>query len=109
LYEMDKVTLPLFAAPSETEKPPAIVCRSNEKKAPAEWQANQFAARLLMPGGHVRRAAQALWGGVGPTEDVKGLATDVIRRGGFTNVSNEAMRIRLGELKLLPAAGAVLI
>lgn len=44
--------LPRLDQPSlfpDQEQKPDYVCRSSEKKKPVEWQANQFAAYLLMP------------------------------------------------------------
>ena len=49
IIEMEKVTLPLFAPKPDEAPKPAIVCRSRAYKQPAEWQADQFAARILMP------------------------------------------------------------
>ena len=46
LHEANKVPgVPAEARAAE----PAIVSKSSQRQAPAEWQANQFAARLLMP------------------------------------------------------------
>lgn len=115
IIEMDKVTLPLFAAKPGDKPTPAIVCRARERKAPAEWQADQFAARLLMPGSDVRALMQALHGEEPPglvgldaarearqlTPDLRTIAAGVISRGNFTNVSNEAMCYRLLDLKLV--------
>ena len=103
-YEAEKVTLPLFAKEEEA-RPPAIVCRSSQRKASAEWQADQFAANLLMPARLVRRGFQEA---IGKEVDVitgdsalRRVASSVIDAGGFSNVSNEAMRIRLKTLNLV--------
>ena len=115
ILEMDRVTLPLFTAKADEEPKPAIVCRAREKKAPAEWQADQFAARLLMPASDMRAVARALHGDDPPAIDgleasrragqldaeLRALADGVIADGKFTNVSNEAMCYRLLDLKLV--------
>ena len=115
ILEMDRVTLPLFTAKVDEEPKPAIVCRAREKKAPAEWQADQFAARLLMPASDMRAVARALHGDDPPAIDgleasrragqldaeLRALADGVIADGKFTNVSNEAMCYRLLDLKLV--------
>jgi hypothetical protein len=115
LYEADKVTRPLFAGGPPRVTEPPIVCRSSQRQAAAEWQANQFAARLLMPVVPVCAAVRALcgrarqvWGGLqralaggGIDSRLRALAAAVIDHGGFTNVSNEAMRRRLLDLKLV--------
>ncbi len=116
-YEMEKVTLPLFKTDSDKPQAPAVVCRSSEKKAPAEWQADQFAARILMPERAVKAAVRELSGDSRPAIDaahetstgrpneaLKSFAASVLAQGHFTNVSNEAMRIRLVELKLVGVA-----
>ncbi len=107
---------------------PAAVCRSSEAKKPAEWQANCFAACLLMPRKMVR-AAWEIWRGsldaVGAdqlrTAAGPQLLTQFAGQGQATpeeldhrlmeefclplaktfRVSREAMRIRLEELELL--------
>lgn len=93
----------------------AIFCRSSQKKAPAEWQADRFAAALLMPAADVRATVRALCGDTLPTwedveakrkarvldEKLRDLATEVMAKGNFTNVSNEAMRYRLLDLNLV--------
>lgn len=115
IIEMEKVTLPLFTAKPGEEPKPAIVCRSRAYKQPAEWQADQFAARLLMPASDVRAVARALHGDEPPTlagldagrgakqlvAELRAIADGVIADGRFTNVSNEAMCYRLLDLKLV--------
>lgn len=115
LYEMEKVTFPLFPRKPGAAPTPAIVCRAKEKKAPAEWQADQFAARILMPAKAVRKAVGDLcqdgppaFDGLEAARKARGLvpelrwfAGEVIEAGGFSNVSNEAMCYRLLELKLV--------
>jgi Zn-dependent peptidase ImmA (M78 family) len=115
LYEMDKVTLPLFSLGQDQEPTPAVVCRAKERKTPAEWQADQFAARLLMPTAAVRattlricNAKPPVWDGPAdsrktgvPDARLRAFAGDVIAEGGFLNVSNEAMCYRLLDLKLV--------
>jgi Zn-dependent peptidase ImmA (M78 family) len=113
--EMKKVTVPLFPREDGAKPTPAIVCRSGKKKIRQEIQADAFAACLLMPANHVRAAAKAALGE--PPLRIDGLearrkarefdpewkdaATAVIEAGNFLNVSNESMRIRLAELKLV--------
>ncbi|MBM4183429.1 MAG: hypothetical protein FJ207_04285 [Gemmatimonadetes bacterium] len=81
----------------------------------AEWQADRFAAALLMPAADVRATVRALCGDTLPTwedveakrkarvldEKLRDLATEVMAKGNFTNVSNEAMRYRLLDLNLV--------
>lgn len=114
LYEMDKVTLPLFSLGPDEKPAPAVVCRAKERKAPAEWQADQFAARLLMPAAAVRETALSLcndkppvWDGLADSRKtgildprLRTFAGEIIAEGGFLNVSNEAMCYRLLDLKL---------
>ena len=92
-----------------------MVCRAKEKKAPAEWQADQFAARLLMPAAAVRATALRISNarptiGDGltdirkmesPDPRLRVFAGDVIAEGGFLNVSNEAMCYRLLDLQVV--------
>ena len=79
---------------------PTIFCRSSQKKAPVEWQ-DRFAAALLMPAADVRATVRALCGHAadGKTsrrsgrprvldEKLRDLATEVMAKGNFTNVSN---------------------
>lgn len=110
-FEAEKVAPTLFRG---GEAPPAFVCRSNDK-APAEWQADQFASKLLMPETFVRRAFKdAIGDGALFIEGLESRRTDaavvsawrdvataVQRNGNFTNVSNEAMRYRLSDLRLV--------
>jgi Zn-dependent peptidase ImmA (M78 family) len=119
---MEKVTVPLFKR-DDVAPLPAVVCRASQKKDPAEWQADQFAARLMMPASSVRDAVRELTGrhsfaiedldgratGPGVSEKLRSLATAVIDQGHFSNVSNEAMRVRLMELQVVgrPAAAGL--
>ena len=93
---------------------PNIVCRTSEETARAEWQANQFAARLLIPTRFVRAATDACYKGPIFIEgldtrrsdpvivsQLSDAAANVISKGNFTNVSNEAMRYRLLDLGLV--------
>ncbi|MFT3840760.1 MAG: ImmA/IrrE family metallo-endopeptidase [Myxococcaceae bacterium] len=118
-YEADKLTLGLIPL-GGAEKGKGIVCRSGAKKEPAEWQADQFASRFLMPTALMREAFKRL---IGEPVVVKGLATaresktipltwretasKMMTDGGFTNVSNEAMRYRLEALHLVVDADEV--
>jgi len=97
-----------------------IVCREVASKKRGEWQADYFAACLLMPEENVRRAYRGIFGPspliiynkkscfdrslplFDPAWDrVNEFARMVIENGNFTNVSKEAMRIRLEELGML--------
>lgn len=94
---------------------PAYVCRSSDKR-PVEWQADQFAANLLMP----RKLVYAAWDAWRGNSNAVALAdlrsrsaaasgmTDEVVMEDFCRtlaeqfqVSPEAMRIRLAELELL--------
>lgn len=114
-YEASKLTLPLFALEAGVAPTAAVVCRATERKAPAEWQADQFAARLLMPAAAVRTAALAVCKGKLPVWDglaanrkagtldsrLYALAVKVLDVGNFANVSKEAMSYRLLDLHLV--------
>ena len=118
IIEMEKVTLPLFAGKPGEDPKPALVCRTQAKKQPAEWQADQFAARILMPADVVRATALAVVNGDIPALDglddsrkagvldsrLRTLADQVKDEGGFSNVSNQAMCYRLLDLKLVEDA-----
>lgn len=94
---------------------PAYVCRSSDKR-PVEWQADQFAANLLMP----RKLVYAAWdtwrgnsgsvsiaeirsgrAGAGEMTDEEIMAEFCRPLADTFQVSPEAMRIRLNELELL--------
>jgi hypothetical protein len=108
----------LFAMPGGGP-PPNIICRGNTGRDPMEWQADQFAARLLMPKKLMREAFGALFpaGLALPTELVASdrqlerqdwmnrVALEMVRKGGFENCSREAMRLRLEALKLVDCSG----
>ncbi len=111
LYEMEKVTVGYIGTRVSV---PDFVCRSG-RKPPAEVQADRFAARLLMPERLVRIAFHTIHGEgpfllaglrnhqgdtsvVGPWSE---LAKAVLIQGNFSNVSIEAMRYRLDDLKLI--------
>ena len=77
-----------------------IMCRSKGKRPMIEYQADRFAAALLMPAVPLAIAVRALKAkSLGPRR-LQRLATLLITEGGFSNVSHEAMRYRLLELKL---------
>ena len=104
----------------DNSKDEAIVCRPRDAKAPIEWQADYFAACLLMPEKGIREAFQKV---CGPEpfiiNNVKGgvqegsrseepfveqwpfIAAAMCEAGGFSNVSKQAMIIRLQDLGLL--------
>lgn len=118
IIEMEKVTVPLFAREPTGKATPAIVCRDGQRD-PAEIQADRFAAYLLMPASDVRAAAKLVAGdplsidrleerrksGDVPRE-LKALASELIERHGFSNVSSQAMQIRLVTLKLVVDASS---
>ena len=97
-----------------------IVCRSRDAKEPIEWQADYFAACLLMPEQPLRDAFERIcraerWvienvrSTIGPAgryaepcvEHWPLIAEALCHAGGFSNVSKHAMIIRLQELGLL--------
>lgn len=113
IIEMEKVTVPLFAREPGSKASPAIVCRDKQRDA-AEIQADRFAALLLMPASDVRATARQVQGeplaidnfvarkkAGEPITELRFLASEVIERGNFSNVSNQAMQIRLETLKLV--------
>lgn len=97
-----------------------IMCRLSHAKAPIEWQADYFAACLLMPEKETREAFQKV---CGPepvvirnarnsveegaqreqafVEQWPFIAAAMCESGGFSNVSKQAMIIRLQHLGLL--------
>lgn len=98
----------------------AIVCRGTDSRLPIEWQADYFAACLLMPEKHLREAflqacgevpllvenIKSAVGGtsvcIDPCAENWPLIAEIIREvGGFSNVSKEAIIIRLQELGLV--------
>lgn len=118
LIEMEKVTVPLFSREPSAKATPAIICRDGQRD-PAEIQADKFAALLLMPASDVRAAARLVQGDPLAVDDLvarkkagelipelRALASEVIERGKFSNVSNQAMQIRLETLKLVVGASA---
>ncbi len=116
IFEQMSATPSLFDA-SDVPPPPSIVCRTSRKPR-IEIQADRFAAYLLMPAAAVRKAFRSIHGervkGVEGLderrsrkefdEELYNLAAEVIVEGGFTNVSNEAMRYRLLDLRLVADA-----
>lgn len=96
-----------------------IVCRVKASKKRGEWQADYFAASLLMPEEKVRMAYERVFGTAPliihnkkscfdrlPLFDLswdrtKDFALMVMEEGNFSNVSKEAMRVRLEDLGLL--------
>ena len=98
----------------------AIVCKFSNAKEPIEWQADYFAACLLMPEKEIREAFQKVCGPkpiiinnvrsavekgsrcVEPfVEQWPFIAAAMCEAGGFSNVSKQAMIIRLQNLGLL--------
>ena len=96
-----------------------IFCRKRDAKKPVEWQADYFASCLLMPGKEVKRAFRNVFGYDplvlynekscfnGPicfdpcVQNWPLIAAAVKKAGGFSNVSKQAMIIRLQELGLV--------
>ncbi|MBW1734440.1 MAG: ImmA/IrrE family metallo-endopeptidase [Deltaproteobacteria bacterium] len=97
-----------------------VVCRLKNAREPIEWQADYFAACLLMPEAEVREAfdnvcgsepliVRGVMGKSGHEDQPEGpfveqwpfIAAAVCQEGGFSNVSMQAMIIRLQELGLL--------
>ena len=96
-----------------------IICRSKNAKLPVEWQADYFASCLLMPKEHVKNAFYQTYGTEplilhnfnaafsGPlcfdpcVKNWPLIALTVIETGRFTNVSKQAMIIRLQDLGLV--------
>src|SRR4051794_23371448 len=56
--ELRQAMQDLFGGPAQ----PSIICRTSQKKAPIEIQADRFASYLLMPRDEVRRAWQRRMG-----------------------------------------------
>lgn len=98
----------------------AIVCRLKDAREPIEWQADYFASCLLMPEKAMREAFENLCGpepivmentkesggGAGAEqgpflEQWPYIAAAMCEAGGFSNVSKQAMVIRLQDLGLL--------
>jgi len=105
---------PLF----DGEKGPSIICRSSRKKPPIEWQADCFAACLLMPVEMVRAQWESITGSRQPyvaEKEIENLernygltdtdqppAVEVAKRMSHAfEVSAQAMQIRLVELNLI--------
>ena len=97
-----------------------IICRTGNAKEPIEWQADYFASCLLMPENGVREGFERAFGReclelynekssfhanallFDPSiENWPFIAAAVCEAGNFTNVSKQAMIIRLLELGLL--------
>lgn len=113
LRGMDKVTFPLFSREPGAKATAVIVCRDGQRDS-AEIQADKFAALLLMPASDVRAAVKLVTGEPLAIDkfvarkkageriaELRDFAAEVIAKGGFTNVSNQAMQIRLEALKLV--------
>jgi len=119
LLQMQKLVLSLFPSREGVAATPAFVCRTSERRSPAEWQADRFAACLLMPSNAMRAVGQRMLGDQ-PVAAVEGLdqsrcagqlpqqlrtlAGDFMANGDFTNVSNEAMCYRLLDLGMVEDA-----
>ena len=81
------------------DQPCEILCREMGEKPLIEYQADRFAAALLMPAEAVIRVAQEHpFRRVTSPGGLRAKAAKVIQLGGFTNVSNTAMANRLIDL-----------
>lgn len=60
LFVKDPAQVSLFNEPTQ----PSVVCRSSQAKEPIEWQADFYAACLLMP----RKLVMAAWDGMFPDQ-----------------------------------------
>lgn len=96
-----------------------VICRTQNAKLPVEWQADYFASCLLMPKEHVRDTFFRTFGSdplvlVNAKSSYNGplcfdpcaanwhlIASEIIGFGNFSNVSKQAMIIRLQELGLI--------
>jgi len=104
---------------SEARRGAWIFCRVRDANRPLEWQADYFASCLLMPESFVRPAFECVYGArplvlyklksafCGPicfdpaVETWPQIAREVMHAGGFSNVSKQAMIIRLQDLGLV--------
>lgn len=98
---------------------PRILCRESDADLPLEWQANYFASCLLMPEDPLRKTFERLYGdsplkiynyesaycgplGFDPcVVNWPLIAEAAIETGRFTNVSRQAMIIRLQQLGMI--------
>lgn len=117
IYEMDKVSLQMFAYDTQKPPTPALVCRS-QKKDSAEFQADQFAAMLLMPASLLRAAVASIQDSgpilidnleqcsrnVAENCMLRSVAKTIRESHGFSNVSVEAICYRLADLKYVADA-----
>ena len=97
-----------------------IICRTKDARLPVEWQADYFASCLLLPEKELNNAFFEVSGGkelvldnvrsclggtavcIDPCVENWHFIADAVREaGGFSNVSKEAMIIRLRELGLV--------
>lgn len=120
IYEMDKVSLKIFAYDVDKPPTPALVCRSQQKDS-AEFQADQFAAMLLMPASLLRAAVASIQGdgpilvdnleqcsrNVAENRALRSVAKTIKESFGFTNVSIDAMCYRLVDLKYVADADPI--
>ncbi len=111
-WELSTRTRSLFESESHA---PNVICRTRDANVRLEIQADRFAAFLLMPAVLVRTAFSALIAEspslkptidtsgrqINPSREVRDLAAAVIDQGRFSNVSNDAMCIRLRTLGLV--------
>jgi Zn-dependent peptidase ImmA (M78 family) len=118
LLAMKKVTMPRVSFSEERESV-GVGCFASRRKQPSEWQADRFAACLLMPAPELVRCARQVLGprglvcaGARPRSPalkprLLRAAHEVKAHGNFSNVSTEAMAYRLLDLGLVSLRSGV--
>jgi len=87
----------------------AVMCRSGEGRPPEEVEADHFAEALLMPAEEVKKAAKASrWRGAASPRGHTAFAADVVKISGISNVSVQAMTVRLRRLGVLRRKASLL-
>ena len=87
----------------------AVMCRSGEARPPEEVEADHFAEALLMPSDAVKAAARASrWRGAASARGHTAFAADVMKISEISNVSVQAMKVRLRRLGLLRRKASIL-
>jgi len=91
---------------NESENRKSILCREVANKPQIEIEADRFAAALLMPSTLVLAAVkrQRTYRRIRSIGQARGLASALISREGFENVSNTAMVNRLIDLGIVPSS-----
>ena len=80
-----------------------ILCRMTGRKPQIEMEADRFAAALLIPSDNVSKAVAGRARKIRTIGQARALASDLITKSGFSNVSNSAMINRLKDLDFLPS------